>query len=73
VGGWNDPRVPAWQPGKFAAALQQASTSGKPVLMKVNFDSGHSTEDKSVAITNFASLYAFLLWQTGHPDFQPSE
>ncbi|MGA9408196.1 MAG: prolyl oligopeptidase family serine peptidase, partial [Bacteroidota bacterium] len=26
VGGWNDPRVIAWEPGKFAAALQQAST-----------------------------------------------
>ncbi|MEO6148519.1 MAG: prolyl oligopeptidase family serine peptidase, partial [Mucilaginibacter sp.] len=27
VGGWNDPRVIAWQPGKFAAAVQNASTS----------------------------------------------
>ncbi len=29
VGGWNDPRVVAWQPGKFAAAMQNASSSGK--------------------------------------------
>ena len=73
VGGWNDPRVVAWQPGKFAAALQNASTSGKPVLMKINYDSGHFTEDKSVTFGNFADQFAFVLWQCGHPDFQPKE
>ncbi|UOQ71467.1 prolyl oligopeptidase family serine peptidase [Hymenobacter cellulosilyticus] len=72
VGGMNDPRVIAWQPGKFAAALQAASTSGKPVLMQVNFDNGHFTEDKKVAFRNFANMYAFALWQAGHPNFQPS-
>jgi prolyl oligopeptidase len=73
VGGWNDPRVTPWQPGKFVAALQAASTSGKPVLMKVNYDNGHFTEDKSVTFKNFASQYAFMLWQTGDPEFQPKE
>jgi prolyl oligopeptidase len=73
VGGWNDPRVTAWQPGKFVAALQAASTSGKPVLMKVNYDNGHFTEDKSVTFKNFAGQYAFMLWQTGDPEFQPKE
>ena len=71
VGGWNDPRVSPWEPGKFVAALQAASTSGKPVLMKVNYDNGHFTEDKSVTFKNFASQYAFMLWQTGDPEFQP--
>lgn len=70
VAGWNDARVVAWQPGKFAAALQNASTSGKPVLMKVNYDNGHFTEDKNVAYANFADQFAFVLWQCGHPDFQ---
>lgn len=70
VGGWNDSRVIAWQPGKFAAALQNASSSGKPVLMKVNYDDGHFTEDKSVTFANFADQFAFVLWQCGHPDFQ---
>jgi prolyl oligopeptidase len=68
---WNDPRVIAWQPGKFVAAVRNASTSGKPVLMKVNYDSGHFTGDKHVTFANFADQYAFLMWQTGHPDFQP--
>jgi prolyl oligopeptidase len=71
VGGWNDARVTAWQPGKFIAALQTASTSGKPVLMKVNYDNGHFSEEKLVTFKNFAGQDAFLLWQTGHKDFQP--
>jgi prolyl oligopeptidase len=71
VGGWNDPRVTAWEPGKFVAAMQAASTSGNPVLMKVNYDNGHFTEEKIVTFRNFAGQSAFLLWQTGHKDFQP--
>jgi prolyl oligopeptidase len=73
VGGWNDPRVVAWEPGKFAAALQHATSSGKPVLMMVNYDSGHFTEDKEVAFRNFANQYSFIFWQMGHPDFQPAK
>jgi prolyl oligopeptidase len=70
IGGWNDPRVVSWQPGKLAAALQNASASGKPVLMKVNYDNGHSTEDKNVTYANYADQFAFVMWQCGHPDFQ---
>lgn len=70
IGGWNDPRVIAWEPGKFAAALQNATTSGKPVIMKVNYDNGHFTEDKTVTFTNFADQFAFAMWQCGHKDFQ---
>lgn len=70
VGGWTDPRVVVWQPGKFVAAAQQASSSGKPVLMKVNYDNGHFTEDREVTFANFADQYAFLMWQSGHPGFQ---
>jgi len=73
VAGWNDPRVPVWQPGKFAGALQNASVSGKPVLMKVNYDNGHFTEDKNVTFANFANQYAFILWQCGDPNFQPKK
>ncbi|HXQ81953.1 MAG TPA: prolyl oligopeptidase family serine peptidase [Opitutaceae bacterium] len=72
VGGWNDARVPAWLPGKLVAAVQAASDSGKPVLMKVNYDNGHFTEEKTVTFRNFAGQYAFMLWQTGHKDFQPA-
>ena len=70
IAGWNDPRVVPWEPGKFAAAMQNASSSGKPVLMKVNYNNGHFTEDKSVEFANFADQLAFAMWQCGHPDFQ---
>ena len=72
VCGWNDPRVAPWQPGKFVAALQAASASANPVLLKVNYDNGHFTEDKSVTFRNFADQYAFLLWRAGHKAFQPA-
>lgn len=70
IGGINDTRVPAWQPAKFVAALQQANTSSKPILLMVNYDSGHWTEEKNVMYRNFANIYAFSLWQAGHKDFQ---
>jgi prolyl oligopeptidase len=73
VAGWNDPRVVPWQPGKFVAAMQAASTSGKPVLLKVNYDNGHFTEEKTVTFRNFAGQFAFMLWQTGHKEFQPAK
>lgn len=71
VAGWNDPRVPPWQLGKFAAALQATSSSARPQLLKVNYDNGHFTEDRLVTFRNFADQYSFMLWQTGHPEFQP--
>ena len=71
VAGWNDPRVVPWEPGKFVAAIQRASTSGRPALMLVNYDNGHFTEDKAVTYRNFANQFAFALWQAGHPGYQP--
>jgi prolyl oligopeptidase len=73
VAGWNDPRVVPWQPGKFVAAMQAASTSGKPVLLKINYDNGHFTEEKIVTFRNFAGQFAFMLWQTGDKEFQPAK
>ncbi|MEY4488686.1 MAG: Prolyl endopeptidase precursor, partial [Verrucomicrobiota bacterium] len=71
VVGWNDSRVEPSQTGKFIAALQARGAPGKPALLKINYDNGHETEDKNVTFRDFASQIAFLLWQTGHPDFQP--
>ena len=39
--GYNDARVEPWQPGKMAGRLQVATASGKPVLLRVDFESGH--------------------------------
>jgi len=69
--GINDPRVIAWQPAKFAAKLQAANTSDKPILLLTNFEGGHGGGTKLTdTIDEFAGLFAFFYWQSGHPDFQ---
>lgn len=39
--GENDPRVAPWQSRKFAAALQAATSSGRPVLLLTRRNAGH--------------------------------
>lgn len=73
IGGINDTRVPVWQPAKFVAALQAANSSGKPILLMVNYDSGHGSEEKFVIYKSLANQFAFALWQAGHKDFQPEK
>ena len=72
VAGWNDPRVAPWEPGKFVAAVQAANKSAQLALLKVNYDNGHFTEEKLVTYKDFAGQYAFLLWQAGNKEFQPT-
>lgn len=69
--GINDPRVEPWMAAKFVARMQAATASGKPVLLHVDYDGGHgvgSSLDSRIA--RFTDSVAFVLWQTGHPDFQ---
>ncbi|QIL77071.1 prolyl oligopeptidase family serine peptidase [Hymenobacter sp. HDW8] len=70
--GFNDPRVIAWQPAKFAARLQASNASGKPILFFTDYDAGHGIGDsKQKQFETMADLLAFGLWQTGVPAFQP--
>jgi prolyl oligopeptidase len=70
--GANDPRVDAWQAAKMAARLQAASSSGKPVLLRVDYDAGHGMgSTKRQAYEETADSFAFLLWQAGLKEFQP--
>ena len=69
--GINDPRVIAWQPAKFAARLQAASSSGKPVLLFTDYEAGHGMgNSKTKNFETLADMLSFGLWQTGHPEFQ---
>jgi prolyl oligopeptidase len=70
--GINDRRVPPWELGKFAAALRAATTSGRPILLRVGYDSGHGFLGASRAQADdlLADQYAFLLWQLGDPAFR---
>ena len=70
--GANDPRVDPWIIAKMAARLQAASSSGKPILLDVDYDAGHgigSQRDQTRKL--WADQMAFSLWQFGEPDFQP--
>ncbi len=73
--GFNDPRVDAWDPAKMAARLQAingtAGGSGKPVLLRVDFASGHGAVTVTQLVDEFADVFAFLLWQTGAAEFAP--
>jgi prolyl oligopeptidase len=70
--GVNDPRVDVWHSSKMAARLMAASTSGKPILLDLDYEGGHGIGDtKSQRQRQTTDVYAFLLWQAGHPDFQP--
>jgi len=62
--GYNDPRVDAWMSAKMAARLQAASASGKPVLLRIDYDAGHvigSTVNQRNTLQ--ADIYAFLFEQ----------
>ncbi len=62
--GVNDPRVPPWQSMKMAARLQAASSSGRPVLLRVDFEGGHGMGSTRAQIDEeLADQLAFLLWQ----------
>lgn len=72
ITGVNDPRVDCWQALKMAARLQSATTSGKPTLLRVDYDAGHgvgSTNKQRFA--ELADQFSFLLWQFNDPAFQP--
>jgi prolyl oligopeptidase len=69
--GINDPRVNPWQPGKLAARLQAATTSGKPVLLYVDYGGGHGGSTEQQYQEDRANCWSFLLWQFGAIEFQP--
>jgi prolyl oligopeptidase len=70
--GFNDPRIIAWMPAKFAARLLEANASNKPTLLKVDYEAGHfGGASKTKSYEEIADVLSFAFWQVGHPDFQP--
>jgi prolyl oligopeptidase len=62
--GVTDPRVAPFQVAKMAARLQAATNSGKPILLRVDFDAGHGMgSTRAQQDEEAADTYAFLLWQ----------
>lgn len=74
IHGINDPRVPPWMSLKMAARLQAASTSGKPILLRIDYAGGHGMgSTKSQRQEQYADLWSFMLWQFGDARFQPEK
>src|SRR5579872_2557592 len=70
--GANDPRVAPWEAGKMTARLQAATSSKKPIILRVETDAGHGVgSTRKQRDDETADTYAFILWQTGDPRFQP--
>jgi prolyl oligopeptidase len=70
--GYNDPRVAVWHSAKMGARLQRASTSGKPVLLNIDYDAGHGIGTAQSSINEErADLISFMLWQFGVEGFAP--
>ncbi|KPC55300.1 prolyl oligopeptidase family serine peptidase [Amantichitinum ursilacus] len=70
--GLHDPRVSPWEVAKMTAALQRATASHNPVLLKVNIDAGHGIgSTRSQIDEELADQYAFVFWRTGKAGFQP--
>jgi len=68
--GTNDVRVPRWQSDKFAARLQQATTSSNPVLLRLSGGghiNGATSEEEAMSDAEAA---IFALSSLKHPDFQ---
>ena len=73
VASLNDIRVAPWQTGKMAAALQAATTSGRPVLLRVDESAGHMPQEETAEQRQrvTADIYAFVMAQTGMPAYRP--
>jgi prolyl oligopeptidase len=62
--GVTDPRVAPFHVAKMAARLQAATSSAKPILLRVDYDAGHGIgSTRSQQDREAADTYAFLLWR----------
>ena len=62
TGGWNDPRVPYWEPAKFAAKLRELKTDDNLLLLKTNFHAGHAgSSGRYDYLKEVAFEYVFLI------------
>jgi prolyl oligopeptidase len=70
--GLQDARVSPWLSGKMAARMQALTTSGKPVLLRVDSDAGHGAGGtREQAFSALADEWSFFLAASGDPEFRP--
>lgn len=70
ISGVNDPRAATFHSAKYAAKLAASSSSGKPVLLRIDFDAGHGIgSSRSQLDAQWADMLSFVLWQAGAEGF----
>ncbi|MGH7023817.1 MAG: prolyl oligopeptidase family serine peptidase, partial [Caulobacteraceae bacterium] len=70
--GVTDSRVAPFHVAKMTARLQAATSSGRPVLLRVDYDAGHGIgSTRAQQDAEAVDTYAFLLWRTGVAGYQP--
>jgi prolyl oligopeptidase len=70
ISGLNDPRAATFHSAKYAARMAASTTSGKPVLLRIDFGAGHgvgSTRTQRDAM--WADIYSFTLANAGVAGF----
>ncbi|PBB93458.1 S9 family peptidase [Mesorhizobium sp. WSM3864] len=66
LAGLTDPRVTYWEPAKWVARLRDRKAGDKPVLFKINMESGHAgASGRFSRLEEIAYIYAFALKVTG--------
>ncbi|KAF3888211.1 MULTISPECIES: prolyl oligopeptidase family serine peptidase [Nostocales] len=64
IHGMTDTRCEPWQSTKFAARVQAASASGKPVLLRIDCEAGHGVgSTKMQRFQERSDIFAFMMWQ----------
>ncbi len=72
VSGINDPHAATFHGAKYAARLAAATTSGEPVLLRIDFDAGHGMDSRRSQLdATWTDIFSFVLWKTGSPGFAP--
>lgn len=68
INGATDYIVPIHNVARYVAKLQNMQKSERPVFFMVDWNNGH--QGAGTSPEDMIRKYKFLLWQTGHPDFQ---
>lgn len=72
VSGINDPRAATFHGAKYAARMAASTTSGEPVLLRIDFDAGHGIGSTRTQLDQvWTDIFSFALWQAGRSEFAP--